>query len=237
MAVFTASVCIGLYLLLGSEKKGIIPIIIGLTALAGAVITIISRRQSITEYYEILNLTGALDIDDLYRILDELDQISQSEISETGSRRWAKSDYENEISSSELEAELSELLAYWNMESVEQAVAAYSRFNIRLGEIESEIAHQTELIETADTGADEKRRQQLRKIAAENSYLINSAKDSYNSEFSLSPENRKKLTEGLEGARREYSFIKGANEALKQKKHKIELSAVELKAKTEPLAP
>lgn len=58
MAVFTASVCIGLYLLLGSEKKGIIPIIIGLTALAGAVITIISRRQSITEYYEILNLTG-----------------------------------------------------------------------------------------------------------------------------------------------------------------------------------
>lgn len=86
MAVFTASVCIGLYLLLGSEKKGIIPIIIGLTALAGAVITIISRRQSITEYYEILNLTGALDIDDLYRILDELDQISQSEISETGSR-------------------------------------------------------------------------------------------------------------------------------------------------------
>ena len=217
MAVFTASVCIGLYLLLGSEKKGIIPIIIGMTALAGAVITIISRRQSITEYYEILNLTGALDIDDLYRILDELDQISQSEISETGSRRWAKSDYENEISSSELEAELSELLAYWNMESVEQAVAAYSRFNIRLGEIESEIAHQTELIETADTGADEKRRQQLRKIAAENSYLINSAKDSYNSEFSLSPENRKKLTEGLEGARREYSFIKGANEALLQK--------------------
>lgn len=237
MAVFTASVCIGLYLLLGSEKKGIIPIIIGLTALAGAVITIISRRQAITEYYEILNLTGALDIDDLYRILDELDQISQSEISETGSRRWAKSDCENEISSSELEAELSELLAYWNMESVEQAVAAYSRFNIRLGEIESEISHQTELIETADTGADEKRRQQLRKIAAENSYLINSAKDSYNSEFSLSPENRKKLTEGLEGARREYSFIKGANEALLQKKHKIELSAVELKAKTEPLAP
>lgn len=237
LAVFTASVCIGLSLLLGGEKKGIIPIIIGLTALAGAVITIISRRQSITEYYEILNLTGALDIDDLYRILDEIDQIPKPEIFETGNRIYDEEDRENENSRAELEAELSELLAYWNMESVEQAVSSYSRFNIRLGEIESEIAHQTELIETADTGADEKRRQQLRKTVSEYSYLINSAKDSYNSEFSLSSENRKKLSAGLESARREYNFFKGANEALLQKKHKIELSAVELKSRTEPIAP
>ncbi len=246
IAVFTASVCIGLYLLIGNEKKGIIPVIIGLTALAGAVITIISRRQSITEYYEILNLAGALDIEDLYRILDEIDQIPNPEISETSNQNSAESYREKENSRAELEAELSELLAYWNMESVEQAVSSYSRFNIRLGEIESEIAHQTELIETADTGADEKRRQQLRKTVAENSYLINSAKEMYNSdnsgnsdnsEISLSPESRKKLAAGLEGARREYNFIKGANEALLKKKHKIELSAVELKAKTEPIAP
>ena len=112
-----------------------------------------------------------------------------------------------------------------------------NRFSFLLAQDVYKRQHQTELIETADTGADEKRRQQLRKTVSEYSYLINSAKDSYNSEFSLSSENRKKLSAGLESARREYNFFKGANEALLQKKHKIELSAVELKSRTEPIAP
>lgn len=68
-----------------------------------------------------------MDIDDLYRILDEIDQIPKPEISETGNRIYDEADRENENSRAELEAELSELLAYWNMESVEQAVSSYSR--------------------------------------------------------------------------------------------------------------
>ena len=64
-----------------------------------------------------------MDIDDLYRILDEIDQIPKPEISETENLIYDEADRENENSRAELEAELSELLAYWNMESVEQAVS------------------------------------------------------------------------------------------------------------------
>lgn len=239
-AVSAISICAGVFIAyIKSDINGIVPIIIGLTALIGTVITIISRKQAAVEYYELLNLTGALDINDLYRILDELERISDSISAEKAAQdtgRRSISECQELIRS--YSEELDELLSYWNMESAEQAVHTFSKFNIRLGEIDSEIRHQTEMLDESDTGADSARKESLKKAAGQNEHFVSEKlKAALNDDTAPTADRRRALADGLENARREYGFISGASEALTHKKHEIELRITALRSGSEPILP
>lgn len=239
-AVSAISLCAGVYITyIRSDINGIIPIIIGLTALIGTVITIISRKQATVEYYELLNLTGALDINDLYRILDDLERISDS-ISADRKRQDTENQSVTECKEliRSLSDELNELLSYWNMESAEQAMHTFSKFNIRLGEIDSEIRHQSEMLDESDNGADTVRREHLQKITAQNEHFVSEKlRNSLTDDSIPLSDRRKRLSRELDNARREHGFISGASEALMRKKHETELRITALRSGSEPIIP
>ena len=255
---------------------------VSLCAMIVAAVTIGARRKAISEYYSLLMSTGAVDMLDLYRMLDELDRsngyadddgIEDDEDnadsayggydSEDGyvsdgdydandgtdadsvygsggfdSRgQFIASNTETETELYKLEEQLNARLAEWGKSSLSDAMSAYSKLNIRLGEIESERRHCAELLDASgDDGDGEFRARQLQRIDQLAPFIRpDIAAGICDSE--LPPSERRRAAERYgRDAKKELEFELSARASLDERRHMLRLSLAELRAASLPLA-
>lgn len=255
---------------------------VSLCAMIVAAVTIGARRKAISEYYSLLMSTGAVDMLDLYRMLDELDRsngytdddgIEDDEDiadgayggydSEDGyvpggdydandgtdtdsgygsgsfdSRgQFIASNTDTETELYALEEQLNARLAEWGKSSLSDAMSAYSKLNIRLGEIESERRHCAELLDASgDDGDGELRARQLQRIDQLAPFIRpDIAAGICDSE--LPPSERRRAAERYgRDAKKELEFELSARASLDERRHMLRLSLAELRAASLPLA-
>lgn len=255
---------------------------VSLCAMIVAAVTIGARRKAISEYYSLLMSTGAVDMLDLYRMLDELDRsngyadddgIEDDEDnadsayggydSEDGyvsdgdydandgtdadsvygsggfdSRgQFIASNTDTETELYKLEEQLNARLAEWGKSSLSDAMSAYSKLNIRLGEIESERRHCAELLDASgDDGDGEFRARQLQRIDQLAPFIRpDIAAGICDSE--LPPSERRRAAERYgRDAKKELEFELSARASLDERRHMLRLSLAELRAASLPLA-
>ena len=253
---------------------------VSLCAMIVAAVTIGARRKAISEYYSLLMSTGAVDMLDLYRMLDELDRGSgytdddgiednaddadgayggydsgdgyesaegydANDGTDTDSGygsgsfdsrgQFIASDTETELYA--LEEQLSARLAEWGKSSLSDAMSAYSKLNIRLGEIESERRHCAELLDASgDDGDGELRARQLQRIDQLAPFIRpDIAAGICDSE--LPPSERRRAAERYgRDAKKELEFELSARASLDERRHMLRLSLAELRAASLPLA-
>ena len=247
-----------------------------------AAVTIGARRRAISEYYSLLMSTGAVDMLDLYRMLDELDRsngyadddgIEDDEDNADGAYggydsedgyvsdgdfdandgtdadsgygsgsfdsrgQFIASNTDTETELYKLEEQLNARLAEWGKSSLSDAMSAYSKLNIRLGEIESERRHCAELLDASgDDGDGELRARQLQRIDQLAPFIRpDIAAGICDSE--LPPSERRRAAERYgRDAKKELEFELSARASLDERRHMLRLSLAELRAASLPLA-
>ncbi len=255
---------------------------VSLCAMIVAAVTIGARRRAISEYYSLLMSTGAVDMLDLYRMLDELDRsngyadddgIEDDEDNADGAYggydsedgyvpggdydandgtdtdsvygsgsfdsrgQFIASNTDTETELYKLEEQLNARLAEWGKSSLSDAMSAYSKLNIRLGEIESERRHCTELLDASgDDGDGELRARQLQRIDQLAPFIRpDIAAGICDSE--LPPSERRRAAERYgRDAKKELEFELSARASLDERRHMLRLSLAELRAASLPLA-
>ena len=255
---------------------------VSLCAMIVAAITIGARRRAISEYYSLLMSTGAVDMLDLYRMLDELDRsngyadddgIEDDEDNADGTYggydsgdghvpggdydandgtdadsgygsgsfdsrgQFIASNTDTETELYKLEEQLNARLAEWGKSSLSDAMSAYSKLNIRLGEIESERRHCAELLDASgDDGDGELRARQLQRIDQLAPFIRpDIAAGICDSE--LPPSERRRAAERYgRDAKKELEFELSARASLDERRHMLRLSLAELRAASLPLA-
>lgn len=255
---------------------------VSLCAMIVAAVTIGARRRAISEYYSLLMSTGAVDMLDLYRMLDELDRsngyadddgIEDDEDNADGAYggydsedgyvpggdydandgtdtdsvygsgsfdsrgQFNASNTDTETELYKLEEQLNARLAEWGKSSLSDAMSAYSKLNIRLGEIESERRHCTELLDASgDDGDGELRARQLQRIDQLAPFIRpDIAAGICDSE--LPPSERRRAAERYgRDAKKELEFELSARASLDERRHMLRLSLAELRAASLPLA-
>ena len=255
---------------------------VSLCAMILAAVTIGARRKAISEYYSLLMSTGAVDMLDLYRMLDELDRsngytdddgieddednadgayggydsedgyvpggdydandgtdadsgYSSGSFDSRGQFIASNTDTETELYA--LEEQLNARLAEWGKSSLSDAMSAYSKLNIRLGEIESERRHCAELLDASgDDGDGELRARQLQRIDQLAPFIRpDIAAGICDSE--LPPSERRRAAERYgRDAKKELEFELSARASLDERRHMLRLSLAELRAASLPLA-
>lgn len=255
---------------------------VSLCAMIVAAVTIGARRRAISEYYSLLMSTGAVDMLDLYRMLDELDRsngyadddgIEDDEDNADGAYggydsedgyvpggdydandgtdadsgydsgsfdsrgQFIASNTDTETELYKLEEQLNARLAEWGKSSLSDAMSAYSKLNIRLGEIESERRHCAELLDASgDDGDGELRARQLQRIDQLAPFIRpDIAAGICDSE--LPPSERRRAAERYgRDAKKELEFELSARASLDERRHMLRLSLAELRAASLPLA-
>ncbi len=255
---------------------------VSLCAMIVAAVTIGARRKAISEYYSLLMSTGAVDMLDLYRMLDELDRsngyadddgIEDDEDNADGAYggydsedgyvpggdydandgtdadsgygsgsfdsrgQFIASNTDTETELYALEEQLNARLAEWGKSSLSDAMSAYSKLNIRLGEIESERRHCAELLDASgDDGDGELRARQLQRIDQLAPFIRpDIAAGICDSE--LPPSERRRAAERYgRDAKKELEFELSARASLDERRHMLRLSLAELRAASLPLA-
>ena len=255
---------------------------VSLCAMIVAAVTIGARRRAISEYYSLLMSTGAVDMLDLYRMLDELDRsngyadddgIEDNEDNADGAYggydsedgyvpggdydandgtdadsvygsgsfdsrgQFIASNTDTETELYKLEEQLNARLAEWGKSSLSDAMSAYSKLNIRLGEIESERRHCAELLDASgDDGDGELRARQLQRIDQLAPFIRpDIAAGICDSE--LPPSERRRAAERYgRDAKKELEFELSARASLDERRHMLRLSLAELRAASLPLA-
>lgn len=255
---------------------------VSLCAMIVAAVTIGARRRAISEYYSLLMSTGAVDMLDLYRMLDELDRsngyadddgIEDDEDNADGAYvgydsedgyvpggdydandgtdtdsvygsgsfdsrgQFIASNTDTETELYKLEEQLNARLAEWGKSSLSDAMSEYSKLNIRLGEIESERRHCTELLDASgDDGDGELRARQLQRIDQLAPFIRpDIAAGICDSE--LPPSERRRAAERYgRDAKKELEFELSARASLDERRHMLRLSLAELRAASLPLA-
>ena len=255
---------------------------VSLCAMIVAAVTIGARRRAISEYYSLLMSTGAVDMLDLYRMLDELDRsngyadddgIEDDEDNADGAYggydsedgyvpggdydandgtdtdsvygsgsfdsrgQFIASNTDTETELYKLEEQLNARLAEWGKSSLSDAMSAYSKLNIRLGEIESERRHCAELLDASgDDGDGELRARQLQRIDQLAPFIRpDIAAGTCDSE--LPPSERRRAAERYgRDAKKELEFELSARASLDERRHMLRLSLAELRAASLPLA-
>lgn len=255
---------------------------VSLCAMIVAAVTIGARRRAISEYYSLLMSTGAVDMLDLYRMLDELDRsngyadddgIEDNEDNADGTYggydsedgyvsdgdydandgtdadsgygsgsfdsrgQFIASNTDTETELYKLEEQLNARLAEWGKSSLSDAMSAYSKLNIRLGEIESERRHCAELLDASgDDGDGELRARQLQRIDQLAPFIRpDIAAGICDSE--LPPSERRRAAERYgRDAKKELEFELSARASLDERRHMLRLSLAELRAASLPLA-
>ena len=255
---------------------------VSLCAMIFAAVTIGARRRAISEYYSLLMSTGAVDMLDLYRMLDELDRsngyadddgIEDDEDNADGAYggydsedgyvsdgdydandgtdadsgygsgsfdsrgQFIASNTDTETELYKLEEQLNARLAEWGKSSLSDAMSAYSKLNIRLGEIESERRHCAELLDASgDDGDGELRARQLQRIDQLAPFIRpDIAAGICDSE--LPPSERRRAAERYgRDAKKELEFELSARASLDERRHMLRLSLAELRAASLPLA-
>lgn len=255
---------------------------VSLCAMIVAAVTIGARRKAISEYYSLLMSTGAVDMLDLYRMLDELDRsngyadddgIEDDEDNADGAYggydsedgyvpggdydandgtdadsvygsgsfdsrgQFIASNTDTETELYKLEELLNARLAEWGKSSLSDAMSAYSKLNIRLGEIESERRHCAELLDASgDDGDGELRARQLQRIDQLAPFIRpDIAAGICDSE--LPPSERRRAAERYgRDAKKELEFELSARASLDERRHMLRLSLAELRAASLPLA-
>ena len=255
---------------------------VSLCAMIVAAVTIGARRKAISEYYSLLMSTGAVDMLDLYRMLDELDRsngyadddgIEDDEDNADGAYggydsedgyvpggdydandgtdadsgygsgsfdsrgQFIASNTDTETELYALEEQLNARLAEWGKSSLSDAMSAYSKLNIRLGEIESERRHCAELLDASgDDGDGELRARQLQRIDQLAPFIRpDIAAGICDSE--LPPSERRRAAERYgKDAKKELEFELSARASLDERRHMLRLSLAELRAASLPLA-
>lgn len=261
LAVFAFGVFCTAYLIRGYGDTILIALSAGLSlcALIVAACTLVARRKAISEYYSLLMSAGAVDIFDLYRMLDELDRIGDISdapddtcydtagreypeygVSDAGGYFGDGETYPTADSPEELaylEQELSQQLSLWNKRSVSEALSAYSKLNIRLGEIESERRHRYELLDTDEGGEDaEMLARQKERLAQLSPYIRpDIAAGMCDSDLPASERRRAAERYGREAAK-ELEFELSARSALSERRHSLKLQLAELRASSPSLA-
>ena len=255
---------------------------VSLCAMILAAVTIGARRKAISEYYSLLMSTGAVDMLDLSRMLDELDRsngytdddgieddednadgayggydsedgyvpggdydandgtdadsgYSSGSFDSRGQFIASNTDTETELYA--LEEQLNARLAEWGKSSLSDAMSAYSKLNIRLGEIESERRHCAELLDASgDDGDGELRARQLQRIDQLAPFIRpDIAAGICDSE--LPPSERRRAAERYgRDAKKELEFELSARASLDERRHMLRLSLAELRAASLPLA-
>lgn len=255
---------------------------LSLCAMVLAAVMIGARRKAISEYYSLLMSTGAVDMLDLYRMLDELDRsngyadddgIEDNEDNADGAYggydsengyvpggdydandgtdadsvygsgsfdsrgQFIASNTDTETELYKLEEQLNARLAEWGKSSLSDAMSAYSKLNIRLGEIESERRHCAELLDASgDDGDGELRARQLQRIDQLAPFIRPDIAAGI-CDNELPPSERRRAAERYgRDAKKELEFELSARASLDERRHMLRLSLAELRAASLPLA-
>lgn len=287
LAVFAFGVFCTAYLATeqGLSKMTLAAAGVSLCAMIVAAVTIGARRRAISEYYSLLMSTGAVDMLDLFRMLDELDRTGSYDGASDGTDGYDDADgyseggygsdgnydsdggYNSEGCDSDdgesgkagsapafdsrgvfvasdaetelyaLEEELAAELARWGKASLSDAMSAYSKLNIRLGEIESERRHCTELLDASGDDGDDELRARQQQRADELAPLIRPDIAAGICDSELPPSERRRAAERYgRDVKKELEFELSARASLDERRHALRLSLAELRAASLPLA-